>query len=141
MIEIEIPLEPVSWLAHRGYGKKAFNPRYKEREAFQWYIRQQYKEKPLDGPVSVSYHFFFNIPKCTSKRNKLLMGQGIYYHIVRPDCSNCMKFTEDCLKNILIVDDNQVVECYGYKYYSDYPRVEIKIQRMPYATQEGKEQS
>lgn len=127
MIKIEIPLEPVPWAAHRGFGKKAFNPRYKEREAFQWYIRQQYRGEPIEGPVSIFYGFYLPIPKSISKKKLKDILDGNVKHTKKPDCSNCCKFTEDCLKGIVIVDDNQVWNCHSCKYYDKTPRVVIKI--------------
>ena len=127
MIEIIIPLEPVAWAAHRGYGKKSFNPRYKEREAYQYYIRSQYKGKPLQGPILLSYWYHFTIPKSYSKKKRELIDLRDNAHCVKPDLDNLNKFTSDCLKGIVFEDDNQVFALHASKYYADECKVKIHI--------------
>lgn len=139
MIEINISLEPVPWAAHRGFGKKSFNPRYKEREAYQWYIRQQYRGEPIEGAVAIFYNLYLPIPKSISKKLRASILAGEVMHTKRPDKTNCEKFIEDCLKGIVIVDDNQVWKCIVMKFYDEKPRVNILIEEFN-ATQTRKEQ-
>jgi Holliday junction resolvase RusA-like endonuclease len=126
MMTIVIPLEPVPWAAHRGYGKKSFNPKYKEREAFQYYIRQQYKDKPIEGAVIIYFQFQMPIPKSFAKKKKLMASNRELAHTKKPDCTNMQKFTEDCLKGILFIDDSQVVGISSSKFYSEIPQVMIQ---------------
>lgn len=129
MILIELSGVPVPWKAHAGYGKKSFNPRFIERETFQWQIKSQYNQlKPLGGPVRTNYTFHMPIPESTSKVRRLQMLNGRMHHIKRPDCTNLLKFYEDCLKGIVFEDDSQVVEINVRKIYDERPRVTIKVE-------------
>lgn len=129
MITIEIPLLPVPWAAHQGFGRKSFNPRYKEREAYQWYIRSQWKEKPHEEAVSVFYDFYMPIPKSISKKKLQAILNREIMHTSRADVSNMLKFTEDCLKGIVFLDDAQVWQTSACKLYDLKPRVLINIFR------------
>jgi Holliday junction resolvase RusA-like endonuclease len=128
MILIEISGIPVPWKSHGGYGKRSYNPRYRQREQIQWQIRSQWnQEKPIGGPVRIEFTFHMPIPTGTSKIRRISMLNNKLHHIKRPDLSNCTKFLEDCLKEIVIEDDSQVVEMFSRKIYSEKPRSVIKI--------------
>ena len=129
MILIDLSGVPVSWKAHAGYGKRSFNPRFVEREAYQWQIKSQYNQlNPLRGPVRTHYTFHMPIPKTTSKIRRFQMLNGVMYHLKRPDVTNLIKFYEDCLKGIVFEDDSQVVEINAHKIYDERPRVVIKVE-------------
>lgn len=131
MILIEIDGIPVPWKAHAGYGKKAFNPRYKEREYYQWQIRAQYNQlNPLSGPVRVHYSYFMPIPIGTSKIRKLQMLNGLMHPIKRPDVDNFDKFLSDCLNGIIFDDDSQIVDKYSRKIYAERPKTLITIEAL-----------
>ena len=128
MIELRIDCNPVPWKAHGGYGRKSFNPRYAEKEYYQWQIKRQYaSNNPIEGAVGILYHFYMPIPESASKKRKLEMMDSAIFHITRPDTSNLLKFAEDTLKGLVIKDDSQVVELTAYKKYAEHPRTEIKI--------------
>lgn len=127
-LHFEIEGEPVSWMAHGGFGRRAFNPRFKEKEYFQWKLRLAYTSHPIVDAVIVTYAFFFKTPKSFSKRKKELIKSGELPCLIRKDVTNCVKFTEDCLKGIVIDDDSQVIESVACKWYSDHPRTIITIQ-------------
>ena len=128
MITLIIDGIPVPWAAHKGYGKRSFKPRFKEREYYRWQIKAQYnQEKPIAGPVRLSLSFHLPIPKATSKVRRLQMLNGVMHHITRPDVSNFCKFAEDTLKGIVIEDDSQVVEINAKKIYADIPKTVISI--------------
>lgn len=118
---------PVSWLAHAGYGRRSFNPRFKEKAYAQYHIREQHKKGIINSACSITYTFHMPIPKGVSKKKYMQMLNGVIEHTKRPDCSNLTKFYEDCLKGIAIQDDSLVVESIARKVYSDHPRTEINI--------------
>ena len=118
---------PVPWAAHKGFGRRSFNPRFKEKSYFQWKIREQYKSTLLKGPVHIFFEFLFSIPKSVSKKNRIKMINHLEHHTKRPDVSNCVKFTEDCLKGIVIEDDSQVVYLSASKGYSEHPCTKVHI--------------
>jgi Holliday junction resolvase RusA-like endonuclease len=120
-------MEPVPWKSHAGYGRKSFNPRYKEKEYVQWKLKQHWKKPPISEPVSISYRFRFSIPKSFSKKKREHIKNGTLPCLIRKDTSNLVKFTEDCLKQIVIVDDAQVVKLMAEKSYSDHPSICITL--------------
>ncbi len=129
MLYFEILHPPVPWKAHAGFGKKAYNPRHKEKLFYQWQLRSAYnREKPISQPVKISMVFHMPIPSTTSKARRRQMLNGIIHHVVRPDCTNMQKFSEDTLKGIILEDDSQVVQIESRKIYSETPKTVITIE-------------
>lgn len=126
-IKIIIPGIPIPWMAHAGYGRRSFNPRYKEKSYTQWHIREQYQGAILEGAVSVCYDFGMPVPKGTSKVKTQKMLEAVIDHTKRPDCTNLTKFYEDCIKEIVFKDDSQVIESIAHKFYSEHPQTLITI--------------
>jgi Holliday junction resolvase RusA-like endonuclease len=126
-VKFEIKGDPVPWQTHKGYGKYSYNPRYKEREAVQWQLKSQYQGHLLGGPLQITYTYHIDIPKNTSKKERIRMGEGLLRPTKRPDLDNYNKFLNDCLNKVVIVDDSLIVKLVSEKYYSDNPRVEIEI--------------
>ena len=118
---------PIPWAAHKGYGKKAYNPRMKDRYRFQKQLTDQCKISPILSPIRLRFEFFMPIPKGTSIKNRALMLANIIKHTKRPDTTNMIKFTEDCLMGIILFDDSQNCEIVARKRYSDHPRTLIFI--------------
>ena len=127
-IVFELDMEPVTWMAHGGFGRRAFNPRFKEKEYVQWKLISSYRLPPLDCPLIITYEYHFSIPKSFSKAKREKILNGTLFCTNRKDLSNCVKFYEDCLKNIVIKDDCLVVESVARKFYSEHPKVIIYIQ-------------
>lgn len=129
MIEIIIDGQPTPWAAHKGYGRNSFNPRFKEKQYYQWQIKAQYnRESPLGCPVALHVVYHLPIPKQTSSIKRKQMLNGVLHHIKRPDTSNLTKFLEDCLKTIVFDDDSQVVELHCKKIYGEKPKTVIRIE-------------
>lgn len=70
---------------------------------------------------------FYPIPKSTSKKKKEMMEAGEIRPTIKPDLDNCIKIISDSLNGIAYKDDSQIVAVVADKYYSDTPRVEIRI--------------
>jgi len=70
------------------------------------------------------------MPKGTSKARRQQMLNGLLHHIKRPDCSNFIKFTEDCLKGIVIEDDSQVCEIIAKKIYGEIAKTIIQVEEL-----------
>lgn len=124
--------DPVSWAAHAGFGRKSFNPRQREKAAAQWELKLQHAGRPFyKGPLHVDFIFEMPIPKSKEKKILAQVRRGAkIYHTCRKDRTNLLKYAEDCLKGILIEDDNVI--CCGSveKYYSENPRTIIRIQEL-----------
>lgn len=125
-ITIKIDGIPIPWKAHAGFGKRSFNPRFKEKQYVQFHVQDQYKGIQHPGAVIISYCFNMPIPK-SSKVNTQKMIEGKIPHLKRPDCTNMQKFYEDCMKGIVFVDDSQVVYSLAVKKYSENPSTLITV--------------
>ena len=127
----EIEGIPVAWTSHRGFGKKSFNPRFKEREYAKWQLKIQHDQRPLcERAVRVDFLFEMPIPKSLPKKlqQRIARGEKIY-HDKRPDGTNLRKHIEDCLTGTVLKDDNLIVAGETQKYYAkDRPRTLIHIQ-------------
>lgn len=133
MITLEVIHEPVPWAAHKGFGRRAYNPRHKEREFYRWQIRTQYnRDTPSCAPVRITVGFYMPIPKTTSGIRRRQMLNGVIHHIKKPDIDNCAKFLIDTLKGIVIEDDNQVVELVAKKIYAETPKTIIRLEELNY---------
>lgn len=119
---LDIPLKPVPWAAHKGFGKRAYNPRYKEKKAFQSIISTQWEGEPINCEVELQFLFYLPYPKSWSKKKKERESP-----IRRPDCSNMIKAVEDFLKGIVIIDDSIVTSIIAKKLYAEVPRTIVTI--------------
>lgn len=126
-IVILIPGQPVPWKAHGGYGRRSFNPLWREREYFQAKIKEQYHGPLIESAVEVEYDFYFEPPTSTSKKKKLEMLEGFIRPAKRPDSDNLAKFLSDCLQGIVFKDDGQIVYGHISKYYGLMAKTIVKI--------------
>jgi len=127
-LDFEIEGKPIPWAAHKGYGRRAFNPRYKEREFYQWKLRQQYlHDFPIETAVKVSVTYFMSIPTSFSKKMKEKALSGELLHVKRPDVDNLNKFLMDCIKDVVIKDDSQIVEQTAKKVYGAVARTFVEV--------------
>lgn len=55
------------------------------------------------------------------------MRAGIIRPTKKPDMDNCIKVIADALNKLAYHDDTQIVDCQIRKFYSDDPRVEVRI--------------
>lgn len=86
-------------------------------------------EKPFECPVRLSLRIYLPIPKSLSKKKHEEASAGVIRPQKKPDVSNILKGVEDAMKGIVYADDSQIVE-YGVlgKWYSDDPRIEVKVE-------------
>lgn len=82
-----------------------YNPQAKQMEEIRELIRKQYPYELLNEPLKVEYLFEFQIPKSWKVSQKKEALEGKLQHWQKPDVTNLVKFYEDCLTNIVYVDD------------------------------------
>lgn len=89
---------------------------------------------PYQGPVSLGVLFYKRIPRSYNARKTANADAGILRPVgARDDLDNIMKALKDAFKGIVWLDDGQVVEyCdlngkFTGKYYSNTPRVEVRV--------------
>src|SRR5699024_2921197 len=95
-----------------------------------WTAKQQWKQKPLECPLVVELDVYRQRPKSTSKKRRKLKNERVIRPVVKPDIDNYSKGILDSLNGIVYKDDSQVVSLIANKYYSDNPRVEIRVSKL-----------
>lgn len=89
-------------------------------------------------PLKVYITAFFEIPKSKSKKDKMLMEDGLLLPTKKPDADNIAKVICDALNGVAYHDDTQVVKLIVDKRYTTgIPRVLVGI----YPYKEGKKMS
>ena len=74
---------------------------------------------PADCYVSVSVSAFFPVPKSYSKKKREDCLERRLRPDKKPDMDNILKVVLDALNRVAYVDDKQVVELIGRKYYTE----------------------
>ena len=128
MIEIRIDLEPVPWAAATITRCGAFDKRWREKRLSIKFLNANYGHlhSPIPGYVVVDLTFCLPVPKSSSKKKQALMLEGKIFP-TKCDTTNLQKFAEDCIKNILITDDRNVVQISSRKLYGKDPHTLIKV--------------
>lgn len=78
-------------------------------------------------PVVAAIDAYFTIPKSASKKARAEMLAGKKRPTKKPDADNIIKSVLDALNGIAYHDDSQVVGVIINKYYSNTPKVVVKI--------------
>ena len=111
---------------------KMYDP--KKSSEYKNYIRlvasQHAPKELLDGPIQLDVKIYKPTLKSFSKKKKEMAEQGILRPTTKPDVDNYVKAIKDALKNVIWKDDSQVVDLQVSKFYSEKPRVEIKIEQI-----------
>lgn len=130
MIEITLSGPPIPWTPSRVVrGKFAFSPRFREKEHAQYEVANQYQGPLIEEAVVITLQFYMPIPTTTSKKLRKMINAGEVYHIKKPDIDNCTKYAIDCVKGLIIKDDNQVCEIHATKDYAEIPKTIIRISK------------
>ena len=82
---------------------------------------------PDGAQLDMRIQAFYGIPKSASKKKRGLMLEGMLRPTKKPDMDNVVKIIADSLNQIAYRDDTQIVDCQCRKFYSDDPRVEVRI--------------
>lgn len=102
----------------------AFDPKTSKswKETIKWQAIEAMKAENfslLEGPLSMTLHFFLPRPKSLSKK--------VQCHIKRPDVDNLCKAVKDALRSICYHDDSQIISSVITKAYGEQPGVMISI--------------
>lgn len=90
-------------------------------------IKLSFKGEKLTGQLKMAVKAYFAIPKSTSKKKRKQMVEEEIRPTKKPDCDNVLKIICDALNTIAYDDDKQIVEANISKFYSEQPRIEVKI--------------
>jgi Holliday junction resolvase RusA-like endonuclease len=81
-------------------------------------------------PLLMVVNAHYGISKSTSKKDRLLMSEHSLRPTKKPDVDNIVKVVADALNGIAYHDDSQIVNVVISKWYSENPRVEVKINQI-----------
>jgi len=130
-IEFEIPGMAVAKARVRVGKFGAYTPS-KTKNYENWvkmcFVQKYKKFEPLQGRLRAKIYVAFPILKNATKKDKLLMLEGIISPAKKPDWDNLGKAVCDALNGLAYRDDSQIVNSQVIKYYSDnvITRVEIE---------------
>jgi Holliday junction resolvase RusA-like endonuclease len=110
--------------ARRGKFVTTYNDQESEESLVLWEVRQQWKQEPITGPVSMHCYFGMPWPKGTSEKKKSFYRVP---HLKKPDCSNLLKFYEDCLNGTVWKDDSQIWKISIEKVYDIEPETILTV--------------
>ena len=123
----------------KGKGRPRFNTRTghaitpKDTVTYETLVHMEYLNQcgnarfPDDAMLDMRIKAYYSIPQSKSKKKKELMRAGVIRPTKKPDMDNCIKIIADALNKIAYHDDTQIVDCQVRKFYSDDPRVEVRI--------------
>lgn len=115
--------------------EKTFSQAYtpKDTVIYENQIKAEYTNQvgdyifPDKAMLDVRIIAYFGIPKSTSKKKRALMLENKIRPVKKPDFDNIAKVVCDSLNKIAYHDDAQIVDGQFRKFYSEKPRVEVKI--------------
>lgn len=84
--------------------------------------------KLMEGAVRAEITAYYGIPKSASKRTRADMLSRYIRPAKKPDLDNVAKIVLDSLNSLAYKDDAAVVELVVEKFYSETPRVEVRLE-------------
>ena len=96
-------------------------------QSFQYQSLKHRPDKPLNGPIFIDLVFYRSIPRSFSKKKRTLAILEAIIPTTRPDLDNLTKLVKDAMNGIFYIDDSQVVGMKCEKFYSETPRIEVKL--------------
>ncbi|MBN6186424.1 RusA family crossover junction endodeoxyribonuclease [Aneurinibacillus sp. BA2021] len=136
MIEFTIYGEPVAQGRPRATtiaGRARMYDPPKSREYKEHVKREAAKyapSEPLEGPLVLTVNIYRFIPKGFNKKDKERAVAGTLRPTTKPDVDNYVKGIKDALNKVIWKDDSQIVSIVAEKFYSQKPRIEVKVQAM-----------
>jgi len=133
-MKITIPGKPIAKkrprFARRGKFVMTYNDQETEEGRFLLEVKQQWKEKPIEGNITLRVAFIMPRPKShygTGKNSGAPKPSAPTYHTQKPDLDNLVKFVKDCLNGVCWRDDSQVVSLIASKSWGPEGLTEISL--------------
>jgi Holliday junction resolvase RusA-like endonuclease len=82
---------------------------------------------PSEAPLNMEIVAFMGIAASWSKKRQQAARDGLERPTKKPDLDNIVKAVKDGLNGVAWKDDSQVVRLTAGKFWSDKPRVEVRI--------------
>ncbi len=131
MIRFVVPGNPKALKRHRkGKWGNNYDPSEGDKADFLAMAMQHRPEKPIDGPVRLLVHAYFQRPKShyrTGRYSGQLKPNMPEPYTNTPDFDNILKFVGDALEGVFWVNDKLIFQSEFLKLYSEKPRIEIAI--------------
>lgn len=110
---------------------RAYTP--KKTKMYENLVKIEYERQcgrykfPDDSMLDIRIFAYYGIPNSTPKKKRQGMVEGKIRPTKKPDFDNIAKIICDSLNGIAYKDDKMIVDGMFRKYYSEDPRVEVKI--------------
>lgn len=129
MIEFEVNVTPMGAvrMTQRSKWKNQSAQNYLRYKNLIGLAARKHFDEPISGPVAAEIDFYYPVPKSWTKKEKADALSGRAFPTVKPDIDNCVKGIFDSLNKVAWLDDNRVVALVTRKYYSNNPRIVIKV--------------
>ena len=133
-IEPQSQLRPRAGFDRRTHHLSVYDPL--KTRVFKHQLRQLAKDAmkdkvyAVDVALAVEIFFYRPVQKSISNKERRLRLLGLHRPTVKSDLDNYLKATLDGLNGILWTDDRQIVDLTSHKYYSDHPRIVVKIAKV-----------
>ena len=139
-VEMTVFSEPVAQgrprFASHGKFVRAYDP--KKSRDYKQYLRtiaqEVYKERPdfvpFDEALILLVDVYRSIPKSFSKTKREMALVGSLRPITKGDVDNYLKGVLDAMSGVLWRDDSLIVSETCNKFYSDRPRIELRVWTM-----------
>jgi Holliday junction resolvase RusA-like endonuclease len=103
-----------------------------------WEYRRQCKDAfPEKTPIRMTISAYYTIPKSASAKRRTSMESGEIRPTKKPDIDNVVKVYADALNGVAYHDDTQIVSLMCEKYYSNEPRVEVRLENVEGGNEDG----
>lgn len=108
------------------------NTREYEQRVQMCYKGAKSKEKFFNKePLVMTIVAYYEIPKSTTKKDRVLIHNGELYPTKRPDVDNIGKIIADALEGVVYANDNQIVRMFVFKEYTEGKAyVKVKIRKL-----------
>ena len=95
-------------------------------------IKQYFKIKypryvPLEGRVEIKISAIFDVPKKTTKKDRILIEEGKLSPTKKPDIDNIVKIVLDALNKMAFKDDNQITKLEVEKLYGQEEKIVVRV--------------
>ena len=96
-------------------------------------IKQYFKIKypryvPLEGRVGIKISAIFDVPKTTTKKDRVLIEEGKLSPTKKPDIDNIVKIVLDALNKMAFKDDNQITKLEVEKLYGQEEKIVVRVE-------------
>ena len=132
-VSFTVPGKPFGKQRPRVVNRRGFAQAYTPKETVNYenLVKISYNvtngNTKLEGAIEANITAYFPINKSVSKKKRAILSNEDTPALVKPDADNIAKIILDPINNIAYNDDSQIYKLHVEKYYSENPRVEVKL--------------